>query len=109
MRKYRNIDEFYDDNPARRTSGEYDFGVWWRSKALGHSHWDTFRITWITATGEVYLWKSVTEEIYLLDKKFPTEADIEKHMLHWADRCGKVDLDTYFPEVIEYAKKQKKN
>lgn len=106
MKHYKSIDNLYEENPVRRTSGEYDFGVWWRCRAVDPIA--TFRITWIANTGEVYLWKSITEEIYLLDQKFPTEADIEKHMLHWAERCGKIDLDTYFPEVIEYGKTKKK-
>lgn len=104
MRKFKNIDEFYQDNPVRRSSGEYDFGCWWRSNSMDKAA--VFRLTWVVKTGEFYLWNSATEEVFLLDQNLKTEAEVEVKLLHWAERCGQVNIDYYFPEVTSYNETQ---
>ena len=54
---YRDIEAFYDDNRARRFSGEADYGVWW---ANGPGRW-RWRVSYIEATGEVYAVNRDTE------------------------------------------------
>lgn len=47
---FKDVDEFYDDNPERRFSEEAGYGVHWR---LDHPS-DRFRVSYIRATGELY-------------------------------------------------------
>lgn len=45
-----NIEEFYDNDEARRTSAEFEFGDAWTDKAGNH-----YELSWVEATGELYL------------------------------------------------------
>jgi len=45
-----NIEEFYNEDPRRRASGEADYGVWWMNELPFPKH----RVSYIQATGEVY-------------------------------------------------------
>lgn len=47
---FTNIEDFYNDNPARRPSRECDYGLWTDPAR----HRDSFRISYVQATGEVY-------------------------------------------------------
>lgn len=49
MQTFASIENFYTEDPLRRLSPEYDFGVWWKDNAEG-----TWRVSWVADTGEVY-------------------------------------------------------
>ncbi|MDP2946149.1 MAG: hypothetical protein Q8N61_01690 [bacterium] len=51
MKTYANSEEFYHEDPRRRSSGEADYGVWWLADERSRSHW---RVSYVHATGEVY-------------------------------------------------------
>ena len=57
------IESFYQQNEARRESAEFEFGDEW-SDASGN----TYRLSWVEATGELYLMigpeASVSEDIF---------------------------------------------
>ena len=50
MNTYPSIEAFYADNPARRPSGEADYGAWWLDDVSG----PRYRVSYIHATREVY-------------------------------------------------------
>lgn len=52
------IEEFYDENPARRSSAEFEYGSDW-SDATG-ARW---ALSWVQATGEVYVMNEAVEPI----------------------------------------------
>ena len=81
------LEEFYDAVPARRSSGEVDFGVMWRS---GLSHWPQYRVSWIAATGEVYavaLASGLNAGVVVLGKA-PDRAAVDRALEGWTDQCG---------------------
>lgn len=47
---FKDVEDFYDQNPDRRFSEEADYGVHWR---LAHP-FERFRVSYIKATGELY-------------------------------------------------------
>ena len=47
---WKNLDEFYNQNPARRSSPETDYGAQW----LQHPWRSKWRVAYIKDTGEVY-------------------------------------------------------
>jgi hypothetical protein len=92
-----NIEEFYDENEARRESAEYEFGSEW-SDDRGR----TFELSWVEATGELYLMADpdaeVTEDTFgdvmVLDEPMdalavrvlaviPTHDEVETHLAGW--------------------------
>lgn len=52
------IEEFYDQDPRRRTSEEFEFGRDWRDADGGRR-----ALTWIQDTGELYAMREPTEPI----------------------------------------------
>jgi hypothetical protein len=52
------IEEFYDQNPARRTSEEFEFGRDWSDADGNHAE-----ISWVQDTGELYLMTAPYEPI----------------------------------------------
>jgi len=52
------IEEFYDENPARRTSEEFEFGRDWTDADGNHAE-----ISWVQDTGELYLMTAPFEPI----------------------------------------------
>jgi hypothetical protein len=44
------IEDFYDENEARRESAEYEFGTEWTSPSGA-----LYELSWVEATGELYL------------------------------------------------------
>jgi hypothetical protein len=52
------IEEFYDQNPARRTSEEFEFGRDWSDADGNHAE-----ISWVHDTGELYLMTAPFEPI----------------------------------------------
>jgi hypothetical protein len=52
------IEEFYDENPARRASAEFEYGSDW-SDATG-ARW---ALSWVKATGELYVMTEAVEPI----------------------------------------------
>jgi len=94
---YRSLEEFYGANPARRASGEADYGVWW----LGDSPRPHWRVSYVHATGEVYaaqLGGEVEvlgvvppdeEHIGALDQPWePYYRTLDKILDGWAEHCG---------------------
>ncbi len=57
------IEAFYQQNEARRESAEFEFGDEWRDASE-----NTYRLSWVEATGELYLMigpeASVSEDIF---------------------------------------------
>ena len=51
MKTYPNLEAFYNENPARRESGEADYGCWWTVPGMD---WPKWRVSYIYETGEVY-------------------------------------------------------
>ena len=50
MQTFSNIEDFYNDDPSRRTSPEADYGVHWKLDG-----WEgSFRVSYVQKTGEVY-------------------------------------------------------
>lgn len=45
------VEDFYSADPARRMSGEADYGVMWTIAPLT---WPTWRVSYVRDTGEVY-------------------------------------------------------
>ena len=88
-------EEFYA-NPERERSPELDFGVHWR----GEYSFPTYRLSWIEATGEVYLrtGNEVTilgmvkddltlEELHRENRPY-SHLKIEKVLTGWQIECG---------------------
>ena len=48
---FSSLEAFYQDKPARRSSGEADYGVWWTEAGKNYPKW---RVSYIHDTGEVY-------------------------------------------------------
>ena len=75
-------DDFYK-NEKRARSRELDFGVWWKK---GGSM-NTYRVTWIEATGEVYIVDMQKGE-YKVIGVIHGEEQVENALKGWADECG---------------------
>ncbi len=54
-----NIEEFYDENEARRESAEIEFGSDW-TDSIGN----IYELSWVEATGELYLMLSPTATMH---------------------------------------------
>jgi hypothetical protein len=54
-----NIEEFYDADPRRRTSGETEYGRDWSDDAGGRCE-----LSWVVDTGELYLMAEPIEPFY---------------------------------------------
>ena len=52
------IEEFYDENPARRTSEEFEFGQDWHDADGNRAE-----VSWVQETGELYCMREPTEAI----------------------------------------------
>jgi hypothetical protein len=72
------IEEFYDENPARRASEEAEFGREWTDAAGNHAE-----VSWVHDTGELYLMTAPIEPIFASGlpgqedvKPLPTDAVI---------------------------------
>jgi hypothetical protein len=52
------IEEFYDENPARRTSEEFEFGRDWHDADGNRAE-----VSWVQDTGELYCMREPTEPI----------------------------------------------
>lgn len=97
MSIYKNIDEFYSERvrvgakttrlgDTRRHSGELDFGVWWRP-AVGN---ETFRVSTVKDTGEVYQVSAQTGEVTVLCVlDAPAYDNAERIFEGWAEHCGR--------------------
>jgi hypothetical protein len=88
-----NLKEFYLANPARRISGEADYGVWWKDDAIrGHN----YRVSYIRSTGEIYAVNQSTQEVEILGV-VPADKDpgilyydtLDGILEGWAKICGK--------------------
>jgi hypothetical protein len=51
LANYPTLASFYNDDPRRLGSREFDLGLWWRDQADGPLH----RAAWVNDTGELYL------------------------------------------------------
>lgn len=63
------IEEFYDQNPARRTSEEFEFGRDWSDADGNHAE-----VSWVQDTGELYLMTAPFEPI--LASGLPGQEDV---------------------------------
>ncbi len=52
------IEEFYDENPARRTSEEFEFGRDWADGDASHAE-----VSWVQDTGELYVMTAPFEPV----------------------------------------------
>ncbi len=50
MQSFKNVEEFYSDNPARRRSPEAGYGVHWKLEGSPNS----WRVSYVRDTGEIY-------------------------------------------------------
>ena len=50
MQSFKNVEEFYSDNSARRRSPEADYGVHWKLEGWPNS----WRVSYVRDTGEIY-------------------------------------------------------
>ena len=57
---FKTIEEFYNDKPARRSSPEADYGVWWTEAGKGFPRW---RVSYIKDTGEIYAYDHTKVEL----------------------------------------------
>ncbi len=53
------IEEFYDENPTRRTSEEFEFGREWSDNSGNH-----YEVSWVQDTGELYVMGAPVEPIF---------------------------------------------
>jgi hypothetical protein len=53
------IEEFYDENPTRRTSEEFEFGRDWSDNSGNH-----YEVSWVQDTGELYVMGAPVEPIF---------------------------------------------
>lgn len=90
---YKSIDEMYNEDPRRKSSGEVDFGVWWGS-LFSEAR---YRVTWIEKTGEFYVINLWTGEVQIADKKAPTRESAELVMKGWEE--GNKYVQKYFPDI----------
>lgn len=68
-----NIDDFYEQNEARRESAEFEFGSEWNDV-----EGNEYELSWVEATGELYLMVEpdavITEDIF---GDFIVEGDVD--------------------------------
>lgn len=65
QRFYATIKDFYAEDERRAHSPELDFGVHWREG--GSTAWsETYRVSYVEATGELYAFSNVRGEVELL-------------------------------------------
>lgn len=112
-----NIEEFYEQNEARRTSAEIEFGDQW-ADADGR----VYELSWVEATGELYLMADANAQViedFMGDGRVmaePLEAlsvkvigtvtgrdEVERQLAGWSDVAGTAGslswLATRFPGV----------
>jgi hypothetical protein len=53
------IEEFYDENPTRRTSEELEFGRDWSDNVGNH-----YEVSWVHDTGELYVMGAPVEPLF---------------------------------------------
>lgn len=94
-RTWPSIDDFYDEpvvGSVRRTSGEVDYGCWWRE---GHEHGPWWRVSLVTATNEVYVvclspWSEYAGQVELVAEGLTCDA-LDEALVGWGDRCGEAE------------------
>ena len=77
---------FFADDPRRGTSDQLDLGATWRWGGSNDAH----RLTWLRATGELYLcradaWDGTCTDVLLL-ADLPREADVDALLDGWRER-----------------------
>lgn len=79
------------EDPRRKRSVEVDFGVHWRPNRprVGGETW---RISWIEDTGELYAIQLVPEGKLLLLTVVPTREEVERLLEGWAEKPLKIGL-----------------
>jgi hypothetical protein len=87
-RTYLSLGAFYASDPARRSSKERDYGLFWRSR-----QGPTYRAAWVCDTGELYLFQHALGgrgggSVHLLAPAMG-EAEVERRLTGWADVCGR--------------------
>lgn len=97
-----NIEQFWAEDPRRRDSVEFDFGVNWRS---GGSTWPVYRVSWIEKTGEVYAYQAgaLGGGFVLVFCKVPTHAAVEAALAGWPDACGEPNGLLWIREHLQEA------
>ena len=125
MQTFSNIEDFYNDDPSRRTSPEADYGVHWKLDG-----WEgSFRVSYVQNTGEVYAvhlgpYRSgalPTGEAFistgrqdgpvLLLGNFPIDEEVGPHDVYyhglehlldgWPERCGQPNGLAWIVERLE--------
>lgn len=88
---FENKDEFYDQDPRRRRSGEAMYGVMWRANADSV----TAEVSYIRETGEVYMVTHAgLEPVRILGYWPPDDEDIyyrslDERLEGWPEMCTK--------------------
>jgi len=96
IRMYKNIDLLYQEDTRRKTSGEVDYGVWWKSIYNKDPH----RISWIKNTGEFYIKNLITNEVQLANTIAKTREEAEAVMENWAEKISRGYIQNIFPEIV---------
>ena len=93
---------FYAENPERNLSGEVDYGVWWLD---GTKTFPRYRVSYIQATGEIYVINQSTQEVQVLGVVLADEGEwyyyetLDKILDGWAEKCGQ-------PNGLQWVKEQ---
>lgn len=97
-RVYRDLEAFYAENPARRWSGEIDYGVLWRlGRPPGSAEW---RISYVARTGELYVTPSAAATPVVVAAVFAGVDECEQTLDGWADACGGPGSLTFLERCI---------
>lgn len=73
----------FNDAPARKKSGECDYGGWWTPNGKAHE-FPRYSVSWIMATGEIYVWNT-REDQYQVIGHAKSEKQADKLLDGWAD------------------------
>lgn len=96
IRRYDSLEAFYAGDVRRVESVEVDFGVHWRPS---HSAFQTWRVSWVEATGELYavrlspgpiVGRGRGGPVHVLATGLRMVEDAEELLLGWTDECGSV-------------------
>ena len=104
---YPNIEEFYSAVPARRFSGEANYGVWWVEG--GNPAVPCWRVSYVRDTEEVYAVRSGDGPVRVLGT-FPVDPDaqpedvyysgLDSHLDGWGERCGQLNSLAWITERL---------
>ena len=107
------LEHFYQDNPARRASGEADYGVRWRL-----ANWaGRWRVSYVQDTGEVYAVRHLQTDgpVLLLGHVPPDPQEtwrdiyyrtLDRILDRWPEICGGPDSLRWVMEKLDQYTKE---